>query len=305
MPESAVTFFNRDGVKLAGVLNLPDSAGAASPRPAVLLCQGLSGVKHLVLPEVAAGFAAQGLATLRFDYAGYGESEGDRGWIDPPARVDDALYAIAWLKSQEGIDGARVGAYGHSYGGPVAISLASREPKVRAVVSVSGSGDGAWMLSSIRTSRDWVAFKHRIEEERAKVATTGQSTLVDITEILPFSRAFFAANEKLKVLAGETAADIGTTMFRFASVDAMLDFHPGDAARRLGGRPLLLVHGEEDDAAVIESVAPIYANAPGPKKWIIMPGAGHGDLDAGPDLVSAIGFAADWFGEHLKGHDAS
>jgi hypothetical protein len=72
----------------------------------------------------------------------------------------------------------------------------------------------------------------------------------------------------------------------------------------LGGRALLLVHGEEDDAAVIESVAPIYANAPGPKKWIIVPGAGHGDLDAGPHLASAVGFAADWFGEHLEGHDA-
>jgi dienelactone hydrolase len=224
MPESDVTFFNRDGVKLAGVLNLPASATAASPGPAVLLCQGLSGVKHLVLPEITAGFAARGLTTLRFDYAGYGESEGDRGWIDPPARVDDALYAFAWLRSQEGVDGARVGVYGHSYGGPVAISLASREPKVRAVVSVSGVSDGSWMLSSIRTSWDWVAFKHRIEEERAKVAATGQSTLVDITEILPFSRAFFAANEKLNVLARKTAADIGSTMFRLASVDAILDF---------------------------------------------------------------------------------
>jgi pimeloyl-ACP methyl ester carboxylesterase len=220
------------------------------------------------------------------------------------ARVTGA-YAFAWLRSQEAVDGARLGVYGHSYGGPVAISLASREPKVRAVVSVSGVGEGSWMLSSIRTSWDWVAFKHRIEEERAKVAATGQSTLVDITEILPFSPAFFAANEKLKVLAGDTPADIGSTMFRFASVDAMLDFHPEDAARRLGSRALLLVHGEDDSAAVIESVAPVYANAPGPKKWVIVPGADHGDLDAGPHLINAIGLAADWFTEHLAGNDAS
>ena len=244
-------------------------------------------MKHLVLPEIAAGFAAKGLASLRFDYAGYGESEGERGWIDPPARVNDALYAFAWLRGQPGVDAGRVGVYGHSYGGPVAIILASREPNVRAVVSVSGPGDGAWMLSSIRTSWDWIAFKHRIEDERAKVAATGQSTLVDITEILPFSPAFFAANEKLKVLAGDTPADVGSTVFRLASVDAMLDFHPEDAARRLGTRPLLLVHGEDDSAAVIESVAPIYANAPGPKKLIIVPGADHGDLDAGPGLAES------------------
>ncbi len=305
MPETDVTFFNRHGVKLAGVLNLPASATAASPGPAVLLCQGLSGVKHLVLPEIAAGFAAKGLASLRFDYAGYGESERERGWIDPPARVNDALYAFAWLRGQPGVDGGRVGVYGHSYGGPVAIILASREPDVRAVVSVSGPGDGAWMLSSIRTSWDWIAFKHRIEDERAKVAATGQSTLVDITEILPFSPAFFAANEKLKVLAGGAPADVGSTVFRLASVDAMLDFHPEDAARRLGSRPLLLVHGEDDSAAVIESAAPVYANAPGPKKLVIVPGADHGELDAGPDLARAIGLAADWFTEHLAGNDAA
>jgi fermentation-respiration switch protein FrsA (DUF1100 family) len=296
MPETEVSFFNRDGVKLAGVLNLPASP---APCPAVLLCQGLSGVKHLVLPEVAAGLATAGIASLRFDYAGYGDSGGERGWIDPRARVNDALYAFAWLRGQKPIDAARIGAYGHSYGGPVAIILASREPMMRAVVSVSGPGEGAWMLSSIRTSWDWTAFKQRIEQERVKVATTGQSTLVEITEILPFSPAFFAANEKLKVRAGDSAKETGTTMFRLASVDAMLDFHPEDAARRLGSRPLLLVHGEDDSAAVIEAVAPIYANAPGPKKWIVIPGADHGDLDAGPGLAQAVRFAADWFSEHL------
>jgi len=265
----------------------------------VLLCQGLSGVKHLVLPEVAASFASAGLASLRFDYAGYGASGGERGWIDPPARVNDALYAFAWLRSQTAVDAGRVGVYGHSYGGPVAIILASREPKVRAVVSVSGPGEGAWMLSSIRILWEWTAFKQRIEDERAKVAKTGQSTLVDITEILPFSPVFFAANEKLKVGAGDSAKDTGSTMFRLASADAMLDFHPEDAARRLGNRPLLLVHGEADDAAVIEAVAPIYANAPGAKKWIVIPRADHGDLDAGPGLAQAVRVAADWFAEHL------
>lgn len=88
-------------------------------------------------------------------------------------------------------------------------------------------------------------------------------------------------------------------MFRLASADAMLDFHPEDAARRLGNRPLLLVHGENDTAAVIEAVAPIYANAPGPKHMIVIPSADHGDLDAGPSLAQAIGFAGDWFARHL------
>ena len=57
MPETDVSSFNREGVKLAGVLNLPESASTSSAL-AMLLCQGLSGVKHLVLPEIAAGLAS-------------------------------------------------------------------------------------------------------------------------------------------------------------------------------------------------------------------------------------------------------
>jgi predicted alpha/beta-hydrolase family hydrolase len=63
----AVTFFTRDGSRLAGDLTRPES-GDAARGPAVLLCQGLSGVRQLVMPEVANAFAAKGIASLRFNY---------------------------------------------------------------------------------------------------------------------------------------------------------------------------------------------------------------------------------------------
>ena len=78
MPELELGFDGPRGARLAGVLRLPDEQPEpGSPAPAVLLCQGLSGVKHLVLPEVARALAARGFASLRFDYAGYGDSEGE------------------------------------------------------------------------------------------------------------------------------------------------------------------------------------------------------------------------------------
>jgi hypothetical protein len=62
-----------------------------------------------------------------------------------------------------------------------------------------------------------------------------------------------------------SSTDTGDNRFKLASVAAMLNLHP-EAARRLGSRPLLIAHGEDDDVATIESVEPIYANAPGPKR---------------------------------------
>ena len=318
MSEDQVSFFGSDGTRLAGVLCWPeDRAGTAGA--AVVLCQGLSGVKHLVLPGVAQDFARRGIASLRFDYAGYGESEseGARGWIDPRARVDDALCAFTWLAAQPGI-GARIGVYGHSYGGPVAIAMAAREARVGAVVAVSSPGDGRSMLRSVRTSWDWIGFQRAVEAERANLVATGIPTVVDLQTVFPFSPTFLAQYEKLKsdqagtsAMAAPTTAgrgtdagglpdqSLGTSHFYLASVDAMLDFHPEDAARRLGPRPLLLVHGADDDVAAVEDVESVYANAPGPKRWELIADAGHNDLDAGPGLDRAVGLADDWFVEYL------
>jgi hypothetical protein len=78
MTETNVSFHTFRGARLAAMLHLPDQ-GASAPVPGVVLCQGLSGVKHLMLPQIAAHLDSHGLASLRFDYCGYGESEGERG----------------------------------------------------------------------------------------------------------------------------------------------------------------------------------------------------------------------------------
>jgi pimeloyl-ACP methyl ester carboxylesterase len=298
-----ITFHNPRGVPLSGVLQKSDSE-SESGGPAVLLCQGLSGVKHLVLPEIAEGLAERGITSLRFDYAGFGDSEGERGWIDPSARVDDAHSALAWLAGDETVDSTRLGVYGHSYGGPVAISVAARDRRVKAVVSVSGPGNGEAMLRAPRASWDWVAFRKRVEDERAHVARGGELSEVPVTDLIPLSPAFLAAYEKLKASQGGTSAaqagkGLGVNTFFLGSADAMLKFDVVSAARRLGGRPLLLVHGSEDDTAPIETVEPVYAAAPGPKRWVVLPGAAHNDLDAGPGLRQAIDTAAAWFTEYL------
>lgn len=297
-----VRFHAARGGRLSGVVSLPGEARTRSP--AVVLCQGLSGVHHLVLPEVARWLADAGVASLRFDYTGYGESDGERGWIDPRARVDDAMSALAWLAQHPSVDPGRLGAYGHSYGGPVAVTLAARDRRVRAVVSVSGPVSGSALLGDLRGPEETAELLRRVEQERTEASVSGRRQLVGLEEILPFSPAFKARYDELKAGGGTSARQsgdaVGTSQFWLATVDAMLDFHPEESARRLGPCAVLIVHGEDDDLVPASAVEPLYRALPGPKRLVLVPRAGHNDLDVGPGLEHAGKLAAGWFTDHLS-----
>lgn len=297
---------NAHGQRLAATLCLPAPGVSESqqPIPAVLLCQGLSGVRQLVLPDVSEHFAAQGIATLRFDYSGFGESDGDRGWIDPVARVADARFALAYLMSRPEIDEHRVGIYGHSYGGPVALHVAASERRLKAAVAVSGPGDGADLLRAARPAWDWIALQERLRVERIRIAQGADPEVVDVSEIMPFSPAFNAAYAKLKESQGGTSAlpgtdGLGKTAFYLVSVDAMVAFRPAAIAPELTHCPTILINGDNDDTAPVETVDPVYRAIPGPKRWVIIPGADHNTLDTEPGLSIALGFAAEWFKQYL------
>lgn len=122
------------GVRLAGVLHLPDRPAASG----VLLCHGLLGTKdgpkHLAL---ASALAARGHAALRFDFQGRGESPGDLLELGYLRLAGEARAALAVLG---GLSGAsRLGLVGSSMGGAAGVLLAAEE-RVQALVTLAGVG---------------------------------------------------------------------------------------------------------------------------------------------------------------------
>ena len=298
--ESDLTFHTHEGTAVAATFAAPPGEG---PFPAVLLCQGLSGVRNLVLPRVAEVLSESGFGSLRFDYSGYGDSGGERGWIDPFSRVVDARYALAALMSRDEVDSDRVGVYGHSYGGPVAIHVAAQDGRVRALAAVSSPGSGVDMLRAPRPEWEWVTLVHRLDQERTAIAGGAKATIVGVEEIFPFSPKFTADYAKLRgggTSAMATGSGLGTSHFYLASIDRMAVFDPEAAARGLTRCPTLLVHGKNDDTAPISTVEPVYRAIPGPKQWQVITGADHNTLDTEPGLTSTTSKVADWFTHHLS-----
>lgn len=142
---TAALRFPSGGHTLAGTLTVPPGPG---PFPAALLLPGSGPVDRNsdhrrmrlgITAQLAGAVTVAGLATLRYDKRGVGDSTGDWRAAGLHDNVDDAAAALATLAARPEVDAARLFLVGHSEGAVLAAALAARGAAVRGVVLLSGS----------------------------------------------------------------------------------------------------------------------------------------------------------------------
>jgi alpha-beta hydrolase superfamily lysophospholipase len=102
----------------------------------------LSVVKgYMPFREIADTLGRRGIAVLRYDDRGVGES-GGRGALRDTATsadfADDVLSVVQYLRTRSDVDGARIALAGHSEGGLIAPLAAAKDPSIGAVVLIAG-----------------------------------------------------------------------------------------------------------------------------------------------------------------------
>lgn len=133
--ERFVEFPNSKGKTLRGVLHLP-SAAVKQGTPGVVLFHGFTGDRmesHWIFVKCSRALMQAGIASLRFDFYGSGESDGEFREMSLRGEIADGRAAVAFLREQPEINLSRVGLLGLSLGGTVAAALA---PSVQANVLV-------------------------------------------------------------------------------------------------------------------------------------------------------------------------
>jgi len=138
------------GRKLFGLYHTPTGLDRY---PVLLLVHQFGGNKlgpsRLYL-EMANRLSSRGMALLRFDLSGCGDSEGAFEEATVEGHLEEVLFAIAWLISQEEVEGRRVGLIGHSYGGALA-ALATQQCEIKSLALWAPVSSGRlWQ-------EDWVA----------------------------------------------------------------------------------------------------------------------------------------------------
>ena len=130
MKTQHIHFTNRADHRLAGLLDVP--AGGAKAWALFAHCFTCS--KNLkAAGNIARSLNDAGIAVLRFDFTGLGQSEGEFGETSFSSNVEDLVDAAAWLEKHHGAPAILVG---HSLGGTAVLRAAGEIPSAVAVATI-------------------------------------------------------------------------------------------------------------------------------------------------------------------------
>lgn len=156
--EEEVRYRNhRANCELAATLTIPEGGG---PFPAVLLISGSgehdrdgSMAGHRPFLVLADFLTRRGVAVLRSDDRGVGESGGEFHQSTTSDFATDAEAAVDFLRGRTGIDARRIGLIGHSEGALIAAMVAARDQGIAFIIMLAGPGLPGWVLAGQQARR--------------------------------------------------------------------------------------------------------------------------------------------------------
>ena len=179
-------------VRLAGSLTVPPGAG---PFPAVVLLSDLGAqdrdgrpadqlgsesrpTTYPLLSLLADYLTRHGIAVLRFDDRGVGQSEGNNATTTTTQRVGDAQAALNFLRTRPEIDLLHLGLMGHGEGANVALLAAAQPLSPAFVVSLAGYGQPG--LATLLTQQEAALRALKLSPSELDIRLRRQATLAEL-----------------------------------------------------------------------------------------------------------------------------
>lgn len=253
------------GQKIFGVFHRP-IVPENQKCPVVLMCHGLGGHKvgryrmYVILSEQ---LSKRGIASLRIDFRGSGDSEGDFSEMTLSGEVSDALKGVDYLLHTPhlGIDTSRMGIFGRSVGGTVAMMTAEKARKFKSIAIWAALFDGhQWLDKWNMLHSGELSDEHKLELMRINGQVPG----------FDFFKELFA-------------------------IDMI------DHLKPLSKTPFLNIHGEKDEIVAVQH-SYHYENArksaEANSQFIRLPQSDH-DFSYVVEQEQAIKETSEWFEQTL------
>ena len=157
MATERITFPGPKGTDLSARLDLPEGPHLTTALFAHCFTCGKDG--HAAR-RIAGRLAAMGIAVLRFDFTGLGQSEGAFEETSFSSNVDDLIAACSYLSGRNMAPALLIG---HSLGGTAVLKAAARLPEVRAVATLGAPFDPAHVTHSFAEALPEISAKGQAE----------------------------------------------------------------------------------------------------------------------------------------------
>ena len=272
-----------NGFSLAGTISRPVSA--AGKLPAVVLVGGAGPTERdglafgvPILGELAGAIADAGFLVVRYDKRGIGQSGGraeSAGLLD---YVEDVRAVIKMLERRKDVDPKRIAVIGHSEGGTVALTAASKDKRISAVAVLGTPG---------MTGADIILAQQQRLLNRSPLSAEDRQKKIDAQKRIHDA---VISGKGLELLAPDVRRAVDNVEYQTLLV--------ADPAKILTDvrQPLLIVQGDLDtqveppNADRLEALARARKNAK-PVEVVKLPGVNHllmpaatGEVDEYPTL---------------------
>jgi len=231
-----------------------------------------------LLARLADALAERGVASLRYDPRGCGDSPGSWEETDLFTRIDDARDAIGAMRSRRDLDLRRTAIIGHGEGALIAVSVAIADPAVGAVGLVGAPA---------RSMRDVL---RRGVAQRSRTGTDRRHAAVDA-----FDRWSEELIERAERREPETTLSIADEPVRLRLAALEQAIHtPVLALITMLHRNVVIAHGavdawaDPDEAALLADTLADGGERPAVD---LVAGAGHDLSEAGDERIGEIATA--------------
>jgi uncharacterized OsmC-like protein/fermentation-respiration switch protein FrsA (DUF1100 family) len=150
MARIKLDFENDNGQRLAGLLETPP-VGVQTRRYALFAHCFTCGKDIAAASRISRALAARGIAVLRFDFTGLGNSDGDFANTNFTSNIQDLIAAAARLERDYAAPTLLIG---HSLGGAAVVAAAPQLPSVQAVVTIAAPSTPTHVGHLLREAND-------------------------------------------------------------------------------------------------------------------------------------------------------
>jgi putative redox protein len=149
MSAQRITFDGSEGHRLAALLDRP--AGDEPVAHALFAHCFTCSKDYKAVKNISRALAMEGIAVLRFDFTGLGQSEGDFADTSFSSNVSDLVAAADFMERELEPPAILIG---HSLGGAAVLRAAARIPSARAVATIAAPSSPSHVLRAIGSKRD-------------------------------------------------------------------------------------------------------------------------------------------------------